>query len=88
MKLRSPERAADAEQRRRVTPVEQHIHSFLEVVPLMATGFLATLHWDQARALAGRTSASTASAARSPPEPAPRSSERWPCSAPSPTRRR
>jgi hypothetical protein len=43
-----------AEQRRPVTPVEQHIHSLLEVVPLMATGFLAVLHWDQALALIGR----------------------------------
>lgn len=40
-----------AEERRRVTPGEQHIHSLLEVVPLMATGFLAALHWDQLRAL-------------------------------------
>ncbi|MEU6040231.1 hypothetical protein ABZ801_32980 [Actinomadura sp. NPDC047616] len=40
-----------AEQRRRVTPAEQHVHSLLEIVPLMATGFLAVLHWDQARAL-------------------------------------
>ncbi|POM26695.1 hypothetical protein BTM25_10990 [Actinomadura rubteroloni] len=43
-----------AEERRRVTPFEQHCHSLLEVVPLMATGFLAVLHWDQARALLGR----------------------------------
>jgi hypothetical protein len=43
-----------AEQRRRVTPVEQHLHSLLEVVPLMATGFLTALHWDQARALVGK----------------------------------
>ncbi|MEV4254676.1 diguanylate cyclase [Spirillospora sp. NPDC049652] len=43
-----------AEQHREVTPVEQHIHSLLEVVPLMATGFLAVLYWDQARSLAGR----------------------------------
>jgi hypothetical protein len=42
-----------AEPRRRVTPAEQHIHSFLEVVPLMALSFLAALHWDQARALVG-----------------------------------
>ena len=39
--------------RRRVTPTEQHIHSLLEVVPLMAVSFLMTLHWDQARALVG-----------------------------------
>ena len=44
---------AYAEARRRVTPTEQHIHSFLEVVPLMAVGFLTVLHWDQARALVG-----------------------------------
>ncbi|GAA2162617.1 diguanylate cyclase [Actinomadura napierensis] len=43
-----------AEQRRRVTPLEQHIHSLLEVVPLMATGFLTVLYWDQARALVGQ----------------------------------
>jgi hypothetical protein len=43
-----------AEERRRVTPGEQHIHSLLEVVPLMATGFLGALHWDQLRALAPR----------------------------------
>lgn len=40
-----------AEERRRVTPGEQHLHSLLEVVPLMATGFLGALHWDQLRAL-------------------------------------
>jgi hypothetical protein len=43
-----------AEQRRRVTPIEQHLHSLLEVVPLMATGFLTALHWDQARSLVGK----------------------------------
>jgi hypothetical protein len=43
-----------AEQRRRVTPIEQHLHSLLEVVPLMATGFLTALHWDQARTLIGK----------------------------------
>jgi hypothetical protein len=42
-----------AEARRQVTPAEQHVHSLLEVVPLMATGFLAVLHWDEARALVG-----------------------------------
>ncbi len=43
-----------AEPRRPVTPVEQHLHSLLEVVPLMATGFLTAPHWDQARALFGK----------------------------------
>jgi len=43
-----------AEQRRHVSAGEQHIHSLLEVVPLMATGFLTVLYWDQARTLVGR----------------------------------
>jgi hypothetical protein len=43
-----------AESRRKVTPAEQHVHSLLEVVPLMATASLAALHWDQALAMVGR----------------------------------
>ncbi|TNC23815.1 diguanylate cyclase/phosphodiesterase [Amycolatopsis alkalitolerans] len=38
---------------RTVTPWEQHVHSFLESLPFMATGTLACLHWEQLRALAG-----------------------------------
>ncbi len=45
---------AYAEDRRRVSPVEQHVHSLLEVSPLMAAFLLTALHWDQALALAGR----------------------------------
>ncbi len=45
---------AYADGRRRVTPTEQHVHGLLEQVPAMATAFLVTLHWDQARALLGR----------------------------------
>jgi hypothetical protein len=36
---------------REVTPWEQHIHSFLESLPFMATAALACLHWEQLRAL-------------------------------------
>lgn len=36
---------------REVTPIEQHIHSFLEVLPLTAVAFTACLHWDQVRSL-------------------------------------
>lgn len=43
-----------AETRRRVTPAEQHVHSLLEVGPMMVTSFLAVLHWDQLAALFGR----------------------------------
>lgn len=44
---------AYAESRRRVTPIEQNVHSLLEVSPIMATFLLTALHWDQAKALAG-----------------------------------
>jgi hypothetical protein len=46
---------AYADGRREVTPTEQHVHGFLERVPLMATVMLTVLHWDQARALFGIT---------------------------------
>ncbi|WP_225769922.1 hypothetical protein [Inquilinus sp. Marseille-Q2685] len=39
--------------RREVTPFEQHVHSFLEMLPLMATAFVAVLHWPQVLALFG-----------------------------------
>ncbi|OWP50033.1 diguanylate cyclase [Pseudomonas nitroreducens] len=40
-----------AVQRRRVSPVEQHVHSFLELIPFMAISVVCLLHWDQASAL-------------------------------------
>jgi hypothetical protein len=40
--------------RREVTPFEQHVHSFLEMLPLMAISFIAVLHWPQVQALVGR----------------------------------
>ena len=45
---------AYAEDRRRVSTVEQHVHSLLEVSPLTVALLLTVLHWDQAAALAGR----------------------------------
>jgi hypothetical protein len=36
---------------REVTYVEQHVHSFLELMPLMALILLASIHWEQACAL-------------------------------------
>lgn len=44
---------AYAEPRRQVTPIEQHVHSLLEVSPVMATFLITALHWDQAKALTG-----------------------------------
>jgi len=38
---------------REVTPIEQHVHSFLELVPLMALVLMVSLHWDQFLALFG-----------------------------------
>lgn len=42
-----------ATRRRDVRPFEQHVHSFLELLPLMAGVLLATLHWPQFLALFG-----------------------------------
>jgi hypothetical protein len=41
---------------RTVTPIEQHVHSFLEMIPLMAILSVISLHWDQFLALFGRGS--------------------------------
>lgn len=39
--------------RREVTPIEQHVHSFLEMVPAAAVAFISILHWPQLLALLG-----------------------------------
>jgi ABC-type spermidine/putrescine transport system permease subunit I len=38
---------------REVTPTEQHVHSFLEMLPLMGLLIVATLHWQQFLSLFG-----------------------------------
>ncbi|HYG90291.1 MAG TPA: hypothetical protein VD978_28995 [Azospirillum sp.] len=38
---------------RNVTPLEQHVHSFLEMLPLMALSFIAVLHWPEVMAMVG-----------------------------------
>lgn len=38
---------------RKVSPIEQHIHSFLEMVPLMALLLVISRHWTQFQALFG-----------------------------------
>jgi hypothetical protein len=38
---------------RNVSPTEQHVHSFLELIPLMAILFIISLHWGQFQALFG-----------------------------------
>ncbi|MGC4097024.1 MAG: hypothetical protein QM706_07905 [Nitrospira sp.] len=42
-----------AHTRRYIGPLEQHVHSFLELLPLMAVSFVIVLHWDQFLALFG-----------------------------------
>ena len=39
--------------KRYISPFEQHVHSFLEMIPLMAGSFVAVLHWPQFIALFG-----------------------------------
>jgi ABC-type spermidine/putrescine transport system permease subunit I len=39
--------------RREVRPVEQHVHSFLEMLPLMGLLIIVTLHWEQFLSLIG-----------------------------------
>ena len=39
--------------RRYISPFEQHVHSFLEVLPLMAVSFVTILYWNQFLALWG-----------------------------------
>jgi hypothetical protein len=38
---------------RTVTPIEQHVHSFLEMIPLMAILCVVSIHWGQLLALFG-----------------------------------
>ena len=44
---------AYASKHRRIAPVEQHIHSFLELLPLIAGLLVAQKHWPQLLALFG-----------------------------------
>jgi hypothetical protein len=39
--------------KREVTPLEQHVHSFLEMVPVTAVSFVSVLHWPKLLALFG-----------------------------------
>jgi hypothetical protein len=44
---------AFASQLRRITPIEQHVHSFLELLPLTAALIVIVLHWSQFLSLWG-----------------------------------
>jgi hypothetical protein len=57
--------------RREVTPTEQHVHSFLEMLPLMGLLIIVTLHWQQFLSLFGlaQESADFSLRLRQPPLP-------------------
>jgi hypothetical protein len=42
-----------ATETREVTPIEQHVHSFLEILPLMGLALVVVLNWPQFAALFG-----------------------------------
>ena len=62
-----------ASKTRVITPVEQHIHSFLEMLPLMAVSIMALIHWGQFAALfgQGREAADFTLKLKDPPLPLP-----------------
>jgi len=57
--------------RREVRPVEQHVHSFLEMLPLMGLLIIVTVHWEQFLSLIGmgRESADYGLRLKQPPLP-------------------
>jgi hypothetical protein len=62
-----------AVQRREVTPFEQHVHSFLEMIPLMGMVILIAHHWGQFLALFGTGTESARFSAVLKAEPLPAS---------------
>jgi hypothetical protein len=40
--------------RREIPPIEQHVHTYLEMIPMMATTFVSVLHWPKVQELFGR----------------------------------
>lgn len=56
---------------RTVTPIEQHVHSFLEMIPLMAILIVCALHWSQFLALFGAGPEPARFELRWKPEPLP-----------------
>ena len=63
--------------RRHVTPIEQHVHSFLELLPLMALSFVIVLHWPRFRALVTGTADESDAAIRVREKPLPRGYIAW-----------
>jgi hypothetical protein len=60
-----------ASRTRYVGPIEQHVHSFLEMLPLMALLLVSLLHWDQFLAVFGLGEGRWDVRLKSPPLPSP-----------------
>jgi hypothetical protein len=56
-----------ASQTREVSPIEQHVHSFLEMLPLMGLLMIIVLHWEAFKSLFGLAPASFDIALKQPP---------------------
>jgi hypothetical protein len=56
--------------RRLISPTEQHVHSYMEVLPLAATAVLVILHWSPFAAVFNGDGASWTMTRRQPPLPA------------------
>ncbi len=57
--------------RREISPIEQQIHAYLEVIPLTAIALMAVIHWPETRVLFGRGSSPTGVSLRLRKEPLP-----------------
>src|SRR5690349_17776061 len=60
-----------AHTRRYIGPLEQHVHSFMEVLPIMAVSFVTVLYWNQFLALFGLGPQSPRFELRAKPDPLP-----------------
>jgi len=60
-----------AHTRRYISPLEQHVHSFLEVLPIMAVSFVTVLYWNQFLALFGLGTEPARFEIRLKPDPVP-----------------
>lgn len=60
-----------AHTRRYISPFEQHIHSFMEVLPIMAVSFVTVLYWNQFLALLGLGNEAARFELRAKPDPLP-----------------
>ena len=63
-------RASQLIQKRTVSPVEQHIHGVLEMIPFLAILIVSIMYWPAVLSLVGQGPATFAPALKRPPLPA------------------